>query len=99
MQALTLANRPQRRLEGARHARHAPASAACKGHEHEARGVGVFQTTTEIAARSRWRAEVRSHDGDRWARWSLARDKTMRCRKLEPGRRWRCVARAIPCDS
>ena len=36
---------------------------------------------------------------DAWARWSPARDKTMRCRKLEPGRRWRSVARATPCES
>lgn len=76
-----------------------PASAACKGHPHEGRARGLLQTTTEIAARSNWRSEVRRHDGYRFARWTLARDKNMRCRKLKPGRHWHCVARAIPCNS
>jgi hypothetical protein len=75
-----------------------PARASCKGHTHEAFSTGYLQTTTEIAARAKWRSEVRGHDGLRYTRWSFARDKNMQCRKVVPGRRWRCTARARPCD-
>lgn len=77
----------------------APASAACKSHWHERFAVGAFQTPTEILARSKWRNAVRSHDGVNWTRWSRAKDKTMRCHKIQPGNRWHCLARARPCNT
>jgi hypothetical protein len=33
-----------------------------------------------------------------YAFWSNAEDKTTRCHKEGPGDKWRCVARARPCD-
>jgi hypothetical protein len=75
----------------------APANAVCRGFK-EATARGILQTPTEILARNRWRGEVRSSYGIRFTQWSNAKDKTMRCRKLLPGRRWHCVARARPCD-
>ena len=75
----------------------APADAACRG-SREAYARGVLQTLTEISARNSWRNNVRERYGIRFARWSLAQDKTMQCRKIQPGRRWHCVARARPCD-
>jgi hypothetical protein len=76
----------------------APASAACRA-PREAYARGALQTATELIARSRWRSEVRGAYGLGFARWSLAKDKTMRCRKIQPGSRWHCVARARPCNS
>ena len=75
----------------------APASAACRA-SREAYARGPFQTIAEISARNKWRSEVRQRYGVRYARWSLAQEKTMRCRKVLPGRRWHCVARARPCS-
>jgi hypothetical protein len=74
-----------------------PADAACRP-SREAYARGILQTPAELLARQRWRNEVRSRYGARFMRWSVAKDKTMRCRKLLPGRRWHCVARARPCD-
>lgn len=76
----------------------APASAACRA-PREAFARGALQTPTELIARARWRSEVRGAYGLSYARWSLAKDKTMRCRKIQPGSRWHCVARARPCNS
>jgi hypothetical protein len=76
----------------------APASAACRPSK-EAFARGPFQTVTEISARNKWRSAVRASYGVRFSRWSLAQEKTMRCRKILPGRRWHCVARARPCNS
>jgi hypothetical protein len=75
----------------------APASAACR-YPREAYARGALQTATELIARQRWRSEVRRAYGLSFARWSLAKDKTMRCRKIQPGSRWHCVARARPCN-
>src|ERR1700694_4782833 len=74
-----------------------PADAACRPSK-EAYARGTLQTLTEISARSGWRSAVRESYGVRFSRWSMAKEKTMRCRKIEPGRRWHCIARARPCD-
>ena len=74
-----------------------PADAACRASK-EAYARGALQTLTEISARNSWRNAVRESYGIRYARWSLAEEKTMRCRKILPGRRWHCVARARPCS-
>ncbi len=75
----------------------APASAACRPHVH-AEATGRLQTLTEIAARAKWRSEVRDDYGAAFTRWSRARSKTMRCTKIRPGNRWHCIARARPCN-
>jgi hypothetical protein len=74
-----------------------PAGAACRGFV-QATAEGTFQTPTEIVARARWRSEVREAHGGEFARWSLAKVKTMRCTKIQAGNRWTCLARARPCD-
>ena len=76
----------------------APANAACRA-SVEAYARGTLQTLVEISARNKWRNAVREDYGIRFARWGLAKEKTMRCRKVLPGRRWHCVARARPCSS
>ena len=73
-----------------------PAQAACKRHVNERYASGIFQTPTELQARLRWRNTTRKCDGYAWARWSLAKDKTMRCHKVDPGNRGHCLARLRP---
>jgi len=73
-----------------------PASAFCRA-PVEAYAQGYIQATTQLASRSRWRSEVRGRYGFAFARWGLGKEKVERCRKLSPGRRWHCTARARPC--
>ena len=75
-----------------------PASAACRG-SVEAYAQGLIQNPTQIIARNRWRSEVRRRHGFGYTRWAIAKDKVERCRKITPGRRWHCTARARPCNS
>jgi hypothetical protein len=75
-----------------------PASASCRG-TVEAYSRGYIQNAVQIVARSRWRSEVRRRYGASFAGWSLAKDKVERCNKIQPGRRWHCIARARPCNS
>jgi hypothetical protein len=76
----------------------APASAFCRA-PLEAYAQGYLQITTQLASRNRWRNEVRRRYGFPFSRWGLGKDKVERCRKLSPGRRWHCTARARPCDA
>ena len=75
-----------------------PASAFCRA-PVEAYAEGYIQATTQLASRNRWRNEVRQRYGFQFARWGLGKGKVERCRKLSPGRRWHCIARARPCNS
>ena len=75
----------------------ATASAACRGFV-QASAEGTFKTPTELLSRARWRTEVREKYGAGYAFWSKAQDKTTRCHKEEPGEKWRCTARARPCN-
>jgi hypothetical protein len=75
-----------------------PASAFCRA-PVEAYAEGYIQGTTQLASRNRWRNEVRQRYGFQFARWGLGKEKVERCRKLSPGRRWHCTARARPCNS
>ena len=75
-----------------------PASGFCRA-PVEAYAQGYFQGTTQLASRNRWRNEVRQRYGFQFARWGQAKEKVERCRKLSPGRRWHCTARARPCNS
>jgi hypothetical protein len=75
------------------------AEAACARQYYTGRAYGVFATTTGIAARADWRAEVSRHEGPEFTRWSRASKRTTRCTRAESGGRWYCRARAIPCDS
>ena len=74
-----------------------PASAACRG-SVQGLAEGTFKYPTELLSRARWRTEVREKYGAGYAFWSKAEDKTTRCHKEEPGEKWRCVARARPCN-
>jgi hypothetical protein len=76
----------------------APASAACRA-PVEASARGFLQNATQVFARARWRNEVRGRYGFAFTRWSAGKDKVERCRKLTPGRRWHCTARARPCTN
>ena len=75
-----------------------PASAFCRA-PVEAYAEGYIQGTTQLSSRNRWRSEVRQRYGFQFARWGLGKEKVERCRKLSPGRRWHCTARARPCNS
>jgi len=74
-----------------------PASAACRG-SVQGLAEGTFKYPTELLSRARWRTEVRDKYGAGYAFWSKAQDKSTRCQKEGPGDKWRCVARARPCD-
>jgi len=75
-----------------------PASAFCRA-PVEAYAQGYIQGTTQLASRNHWRSEVRRRYGFAFARWGLGKEKVERCRKLSPGRRWHCTARARPCNA
>ena len=75
----------------------APASAACRA-PMESYARGFLQNATQVLARARWRNEVRGRHGFAFTRWGVAKDKVERCRKVTPGRRWHCTARARPCN-
>ena len=75
-----------------------PANAFCRA-PVEAYAEGYIQGTTQLSSRNRWRSEVRQRYGFQFARWGLGKEKVERCRKLSPGRRWHCTARARPCNS
>jgi hypothetical protein len=75
----------------------AAASAACRGYV-QASAEGTFKLPTELISRARWRSEVRDRYSSAFAFWSKAEDKVTRCQKQDPGDKWRCVARARPCD-
>lgn len=59
---------------------------------------GNIQWTTRLTARNRWRARVRQIHGSGFARWANASNKDENCRKPGPGQKWRCSARARPCN-
>lgn len=75
----------------------APAEARCRG-DVSAFAVGNFQFSTRITARNRWRSKVRVRYGSAYASWVNAKDKTEQCDKSGPGKKWRCVASARPCN-
>jgi hypothetical protein len=74
-----------------------PAEAVCRGY-FTGEAIGIFYTTTGIAARADWRSQVRDAAGSEFALWSRSRDRTTRCFRRETGGRWFCRARARPCD-
>lgn len=74
-----------------------PAEARCEREAYTGRATGVFRALTGVAARSDWRNEVRRYAGPGYAYWSRAKNRVTYCRKVEG--RWRCRARAIPCNS
>lgn len=74
-----------------------PAEAVCKK-ARSARATGNIEFFVKATARSRWRSTVREIDGPRFASWVRATDKVERCDKSGPGGKWRCLAKARPCD-
>ena len=82
-----------------RDSRPAPTSAqaGCRGYV-QAHAEGTIKYTTELLSRARWRGEVRERYTAAHALWSKAENKTTHCTKGEPGEKWRCTARAKPCD-
>lgn len=73
------------------------ADAACR--RDITRGaVGTIQFITRARARAAWRSAVRARYGAKWASWVNADNKTEQCNKTGPGRQWRCVASAAPCN-
>jgi hypothetical protein len=74
------------------------AEARCAVRYYTGEAIGIFYTTTGIAARSDWRGQVRVAEGGEFALWSRSRNRTTRCVRREEGGRWYCRARARPCD-
>jgi|RhiMetdeSRZDD1v2_1073273.scaffolds.fasta_scaffold219055_2 hypothetical protein len=74
------------------------ADAACAGRYYIGEATGIFYATTGIAARSDWRGQVRRREGNEFAFWSRANNRSTRCYRPEGGGRWFCRARARPCD-
>jgi hypothetical protein len=85
-------------LVGAALATASAADARCASRFYVGEAEGIFATTTGIAARSDWRAQVRESIGSNFALWSRASSKSTRCTRREGGGRWFCRARAIPCN-
>jgi hypothetical protein len=74
------------------------ADARCAPRYYVGEAEGIFSTTTGIAARADWRAQVRQDVGSNFALWSRADNRTTRCSRPESGGRWFCRARARPCN-
>jgi hypothetical protein len=74
------------------------AEARCTYRYFVGEAQGIFATTTGIAARADWRAQVREEVGNNFALWSRADGRSTRCSRPEGGGRWTCRARARPCN-
>ncbi len=51
----------------------------------------------KVSARVFWRGKVKRRFGWKYAAWSLARRKSVKCRLRRRGMYFRCVVRAQPC--
>ena len=85
-------------LAGAMLATASAADARCAYRYFVGVADGIFATTTGMAARADWRAQVREEVGSNYALWSRADNRSTRCTRPEGGGRWTCRARARPCN-
>jgi hypothetical protein len=72
------------------------AEAACTSRTFTGRASGLLRSTTGIAARNDWRAEVRREVGYSYGFWSRASNRVTMCSRRSSGG-WYCRARALAC--
>jgi hypothetical protein len=72
------------------------AEAACASRTFTGRASGLLRSTTGIAARTDWRADVRRELGFSYGFWSRASNRVTLCNRRASGG-WYCRARARPC--
>ncbi len=77
----------------------APSASAyqCKNYPHQAVGVRPIKGAASVAARQNWSSTAKSQYGLSWSVWSIAKNKTVDCVRLDTGK-WRCLASARPCN-
>lgn len=68
---------------------------SCKNISQGAVGSKNTKFAAKHAARKKWTSTVKSRLGLAWSVWSIAKNKTIRCKKV--GSKWRCIAKAKPC--
>lgn len=72
---------------------------SCKTYPTQAVGVRKGKIKARIVARKGWQSIVKSNLGVPWSLWSIAKDKSLTCVKINTnqGKKWRCLASAKPC--
>lgn len=75
------------------------ASAACKTHSHSSTGsASGIQYLASVSAKYAWKSAVASHDGVSYSIWSLAKNKSVSCKKSGANTTWVCTAKGQPCN-
>ncbi len=70
----------------------------CKKYSIRAAGtMRLDRYLGKVSARIYWRGKVRRRYGWKYASWSLARNKRVRCSLRKKGFAYRCIVRARPC--
>ena len=70
----------------------------CKKYSVRAAGtLRLDRYLGKVSARIYWRGKVKRRYGWKYAAWSLARNKRVRCSLRKKGFAYRCVVRARPC--
>ncbi len=72
---------------------------SCKSYPTQAVGVRKGKIKARIVARKGWSSIVKSNLGVPWSVWSIAKNKSITCAKINTnqGKKWRCLASAKPC--
>lgn len=72
---------------------------ACKSYPTQTVGVRKLKFKARAVARKGWSTQVKSQFGVPWSLWSLAKQKSITCSKINTnqGKKWRCLAWAKPC--
>ena len=72
---------------------------SCKSYPTQAVGVRKGKIRARNVARNGWSSIVKSNLGVPWSLWSIAKNKSLTCTKINTnqGKKWRCLASAKPC--
>lgn len=72
---------------------------ACKSYPTQAVGVRKGKFKARNVARKGWSINVKSQFGVPWSGWSIAKNKSITCTKINTnqGKKWRCLSSAKPC--
>lgn len=72
---------------------------ACKSHPVQTVGVRKLKFKAHKVARIGWQNYAKTHYGQAWSVWQIAKSKVINCSKISTnqGKKWRCLASAKPC--
>lgn len=72
---------------------------ACKSYPVQTVGVRKGKLKARRVAKIGWRNYAKTHYGQPWSVWQIAKSKIVNCSKISTnqGMKWRCLASAKPC--